>query len=138
MMRSSLPCTRKKEEREELLVVSKEELKDWLNENARKNYASKLEDFIDRQIKANALSGNTSFYISTGEYTRDGSKKTPFYQLWNTAELSEENKKIVQESVVGKYKEFGFSIEKTSVDCGWHNHYFALKFNDIHKVLVES
>jgi hypothetical protein len=119
-------------------MVRKEDLRDWLAENARKKYGKELEEFIDRAIKRNALAGNMTFYIPTGEYTTDGSRKTPFYALWETDTLSQENRKIVQERVINKYKEFGFNIEKTSVDCGWHNHYFALKFNDIDKVVAKS
>jgi len=119
-------------------MVTKEELKDWLNESARKNYAKKLEEYIDRSIKVNALKGNTTFYISTGEYTRDGSRKTPFNGLWYTDEISEENRKIVHENTINKYREFGFKIERTSVDCGWNNHYFALMFKDIDKVILDN
>lgn len=118
-------------------LVTKEELKDWLNESDRKKYAKKLEEFIDKRIKGNALRGETTFYISAGEYTREGSRKTPFYHLWNTEDISEENRKVVQERVVKKYRDFGFDIERTSVDCGWSNHYFALKFSDIDKVVNE-
>ncbi len=116
-------------------MITKEELKDWLDESARKEYAKKLEERIDKSIKGNALRGNTTFHISTGEYTRDGSRKTPFYDLWYTQDISEENRKIVQERVINKYKEFGFDIERSTVDCGWSNHYFALKFKDIDKVI---
>ena len=116
-------------------MVTKEELKDWLNENARREYAKILEECIDKSIKENALRGNTTFYISTGEYTREGSRKTPFYELWFTEGLSEENRRIVREEVIKKYKDFGFDVEKTSVDCGWNNFYFALKFNGIDKVV---
>jgi hypothetical protein len=119
-------------------MISKDKLKDWLSESARNNYAKELEEFIDRSIKRNALSGNMTFFIPTGEYTRDGSRKTPFYELWETEKLSKENRKIVQDRVISRYKEFGFNIEKTSVDCGWHNHYFALKFNNIDKVVVDN
>jgi hypothetical protein len=116
-------------------LITKDNLKDWLAESERKEYAKKLEEFIDKRIKVNAISGNTTFHIRTGKYTREGSQKTGFYLLWNTGKLSEENRKIVQDEVLKKYREFGFDIEKTSVDCGWNNSYFALKFIDIQKVI---
>lgn len=119
-------------------MVSKDELRDWLAENARKSYAKELEEFIDCAIKKNALAGSMSFYIPTGEYTRDGSRKTPFYDLWEFNGLSKENRKIVQKGVINRYKEFGFDVEETNVDCGWHNHYFALKFKNIDKVIIED
>lgn len=101
-------------------MITKEDLKDWLNESARKDYARKLEEYIDKSIKANVLRGNTTFYISTGDYTQEGSRKTPFYDLWNAKDLSDENR---------------IDIKETSVDCGWNNHYFALKFSDIDNVV---
>lgn len=118
-------------------MVTKEELKDWLDESAREKYEEKLEEYIDKAIKKNALAGNTTFYISTGKYTTDGSRKTAFYNLWYTNELSEDNREIVHRRIVNKYREAGFDVEKTKMDCGWHNHYFALKFTDIHKLLED-
>lgn len=119
-------------------MITKADLKDWLAESDRKEYEAKLEEFIDRKIKENALKGETTFYIPTGKYTREGSQKTGFYLLWNNEKLSETNRKIVQDNVLKKYREFGFVVEKTSVDCGWHNNYFALLFKDIHKVIQKE
>jgi hypothetical protein len=116
-------------------MITKNDLKDWLAESERKEYGVKLEEFIDRKIKENALKGETTFYISAGKYTREGSQKTNFYLLWNNENLSDGNRKIVQDNVLEKYREFGFVVEKSSVDCGWNNHYFALHFKDIHKVI---
>ena len=118
-------------------MVTKEELKDWLNESARRKYEERLEEFIDNEIKMNALQGITTFYISTGKYTPDGSKKTTFYKVWFTEELSEDNRKIVQKRVLEKYRDFGFDVVETTKDCGWHHHYFALKFIDIDKVIED-
>lgn len=116
-------------------MITREELKDWLAESDRKSYAKKLESFIDKKIKSNALAGNLTFHISTGKYTRDGSIRTSFYDLWYTEELSENNRGIVHQQVIKKYKDFGFNVEKTRVDCGWSNHYFALMFSNIDEVL---
>ncbi|WP_163183314.1 hypothetical protein [Neobacillus sedimentimangrovi] len=116
-------------------MVTKEELKDWLNESARKRYEEKLEKYIDESIKTNALSGKTTFDICTGKYTPDGSRKTPFYDLWYTNELSEENREVVHKRIIEKYKSFGFDVKETTVDCGWHHSYFALEFKNIDKVI---
>ena len=120
---------------EETKMVTKEDLKDWFAENTRKEYAKELEDGIDTVIKNNALRGNANFHICTGKYTKDGSRETAFYGVWNTDKVSKENRKIVQEMVINKYREFGFDIEKTTVDCGWSNNYFALLFKDVDKVM---
>jgi len=116
-------------------MINKTDLKDWLDENARNEYVKELEEFIDGRIKANALAGKTTFKISAGKYTTDGSRKTKFYDLWHTDKLSKENRKVVQDRVIDRYKEFGFDVQKTTVDCGWHNHYFALMFKDIDKAV---
>ena len=118
-------------------MVTKEELKDWLNESARKKYEEELEKFIDREIKIHALKGKTTFYISTGEYTPDGSRKTPFHKVWFTEELSEDNRTIVHRRILQKYRDFGFDVVETTKDCGWHHHYFALRFNNIDKVIED-
>lgn len=119
-------------------MVTKEDLKDWFAENTRKEYAKELEDGIDTAIKNNALRGNSYFHICTGKYTKDGSSKTAFYDLWNTRKVSKENRRIVQERVINKYREFGFDIEKTTVDCGWSNNFFALLFKNIDKVIADD
>lgn len=119
-------------------MITKNDLKDWMAESDRKKYAKELEEHIDIVIKNNALAGNTTFHICTGEYTRDGSRKTKFYKLWYTDKVSETNRKIVHEKVINKYREFGFDVEKTTVDCGWSNNYFALLFKDIDKVIDEN
>jgi len=118
-------------------MINKSDLKDWLDENARNEYVKELEEFIDESIKRNALAGKTTFNISTGRYTKDGSRRTGFYSLWYTDKLSKENRKVVQDRVLDRYREYGFDVQKTTVDCGWHNNYFALMFKDIDKVVEQ-
>lgn len=119
-------------------MITKENLKDWLNQSARDAYAKELESYIDRVIKKNALAGEVSFYISTGKHTTARSVKTEFYDIWNTDKLSSNNRRIVQDEVIEKYRNFGFDLERAMIDCGWDNHYFALLFNDIDKVVEEQ
>lgn len=116
-------------------MITKEQLKDWLDESARKKYESQLEKFIDNEIRENALQGETTFFVATGKWGRTHSEKTPFYDIWHTDQLSKENREIVQQRVINKYRAFGFNVEESRVDCGWNNHFFALKFSDIHKVV---
>lgn len=119
-------------------MITKQDLKDWLAESERKAYEEKLEAFIDEKIKENTLQGRTTFYISTGQWGKTSSELTSFYEVWYTEELSENNREVVQERVLKKYREFGFDIEKTSVDCGWNNNYFALKFNNVHNLINDK
>ena len=116
-------------------MITKDDLKSWLNESGRKKYEEKLEKFIDEQIKKNALEGKTTFLIPTGRWGNRYSERTPFYDIWFTEELTKENREIVHQRVIRKYKDFGFDVERTQVDCGWNNRYFALRFKDIDKVL---
>ncbi|WP_314063489.1 hypothetical protein [uncultured Vagococcus sp.] len=119
-------------------MIKKDDLKDWLAEGDRNKSKEKLEAFIDKRIKYNALSGKTTFTVCTGEYTRDGSVKTEFYDLWYDQSLSKNNQIIVQNEVIANYQEFGFDVKKVNVDCGWSNNYPALKFTDIDYLLDES
>lgn len=119
-------------------MIDKDDLKEWLKEAERKASIEKIEKRLDNAIKYNALKGNYSFYVSTGEYTSDGSKRTSFYDVWYDPELSPENREIVQDAVLEKFKEFGFDIELISVDCGWSNFYAAVKFNNIDSFVKPS
>lgn len=119
-------------------MITKDALKDWLAESERREYEKELEEFIDKEIKRNALSGKLTFFIPTGKYTTDGSRKTTFYPVWFTEKLSEENRRIVHDKVIQKYKDFGFDVKRTYVDCGWSNNYFALQFSDIDKALEKE
>lgn len=119
-------------------MVSKEDLKDWLDESSRREHVDKIEEYIDNCIKRNALRGETTFLISTGRWAQRGSEQTFFYNLWHCSGLSTENTRVVQRRVLEKYRDFGFIVEETSVDCGWSNHYPALKFVDIHKIVEEG
>jgi len=119
-------------------MIKKDELKDWLDESSRRDQEKKIEESIDAHIKSNALRGETTFVISTGRWAQRGSEATPFYDIWHCDGLTDENKRIVQRRVLEKYRDFGFTVEETRVDCGWSNHYPALKFVDIHKVVEEG
>ena len=119
-------------------MITKDELKDWLDESSRKAHTEKIEEYIDGAIRRNALAGKTTFHISTGEYTRQGSRKTAFYDIWYCEGLSEENRRIVQKRVLKKYRDFGFNVDEIWVDCGWSNDYRAIQFTDIEKVIVEE
>jgi integrase len=118
-------------------MISKNELRDWLDEDARKQYAKKLEKVFDESIKRNALNGKTTFYISTGRVNNAARthEKTGFYEVWHTSKLSDVNRKKVKREVLEKYRQAGFDIQFVREDCGWNSSYDAVQFKDIHKVL---
>lgn len=121
-------------------MITKEQLKDWLDVDARKRYAEKLERRFDSAIKHNALQGITTFCISTGRVNNAARthEKTPFYDLWHTKDLSEDNKEKVKREVLDKYRDHEFNVLVVNEDCGWHSSYEAIKFADIHKALEKS
>ncbi len=119
-------------------MINKNDLKDWLKEADRKRAIAKIEEVLDSAIKRNALAGKYDFMVSTGRYTRDGSEKTDFYNIWYNQELSDENQNIVQATVIKKYKDAGFDIAIGSHDCGWSNFYRCVKFKNINKLIEET
>ena len=118
-------------------MITKEQLRDWLDSNERSERVKKLERRIDSEIKANALKGDTTFYISTGRVDNviRHHAKTSFYDEWHNEDLSKESVKAIQEEVLKMYRDAGFDVSVVDVDCGWHSRYKALQFTDIHKAL---
>ena len=119
-------------------MIDKDDLKEWLKEAERKASIKKIEERLDNAIKFNALRGKDTFYVSTGEHTTDRSVRTSFYDVWYDPELSAESRQIVHDAILEKYKEFGFDIELTSIDCGWSNFYAAIKFNNIDRLVKRA
>ena len=121
-------------------MVTKEDLRDWLDEDARKRYAKVLERIFDNAIKTNALNGRTTFLINTGRVNNAVGRheKTEFYRIWHTEDLSDDNRNKVKKEVLDKYRAFGFSVKVVNVDCGWNSNYEAVQFIDIHKVLEDK
>lgn len=119
-------------------MIDKKDLKDWLKEADRKKAISEIEKVFDSAIKRNALAGKYDFIVSTGRYTRDGSEKTGFYDIWYSPELSRENQNIVQNIAIKKYEDAGFEVRVGSHDCGWNNVYSAVEFKNIDKLLEGS
>lgn len=119
-------------------MIDKDDLKEWLKEAERKASIKKIEERLDNAIKFNALRGKYTFYVSTGEHTTNRSVRTSFYDVWYDPELSAESRQIVHDAILEKYKEFGFDIELTSIDCGWSNFYAAIKFNNIDRLVKRA
>src|SRR5699024_8511600 len=97
-------------------MVTREQLKDWLDVNARKKYAEKLEKIFDDAIKRNALKGITTFVVSTGRLNNvmRRHEKTEFYSIWHTQDLSDDNREVVKREILKKYREHGFTVDVRS------------------------
>lgn len=121
-------------------MITKEQLKDWLDTHKRKERLAELEKHIDGCIKHHALRGNKTFTISTGRVNNHARRheKTNFYDKWHNPDLSKESIKMIQEEVVKAYKDNGFDVTVVNEDCGWNSSYEALLFKDIHKVLEDE
>jgi|SRR5690625_1524926 len=118
-------------------MVTKEQLRDWLDTNTRRERISKIEAALDREIKEHALAGKTTFYVSIGE-TIDVShrhQKSYFYDTWHNEDLSEASQTMIKQEVLRKYREAGFDIDLIEVDYGWNSRYEAIIFRDIHKLV---
>lgn len=119
-------------------MIKKEDLKDWLDESSRAENEKEIEEYIDKAIKHNVLMGEYTFDISTGRYTREGSRRTSFYRIWYKESLSDENQNVVHKRIIEKYRKAGFTVEESSVDCGWSNFYRSLKFKNVDKMFEEE
>lgn len=118
-------------------MINKDDLKDWMKEADRKKAVAEIEKVLDAAIKRNALAGKYTFIVSTGMYTRSGSERTSFYDIWYNPKLSGENQRLVQQTILEKYKDAGFDVEEGSHDCGWSNFYTAIEFKDIDKAIAD-
>lgn len=120
-------------------MITKEQLKDWLDTNARKEKFEILKKYINSQIKKNALKGTTTFYISSGEANniRRTHQRTVFYDLWHCKGLSDDSTRVVQKEIIDAYKKAGFDIQVVNIDCGWNSNYKGLQFKNIHKMLED-
>jgi len=119
-------------------VVTKEQLRDWLDANTRRERIAKIEATLDRKIKEHALAGETTFYVSTGESLHRSHQKSYFYDIWHNEDLSEESREIIKKEVLAKYREAGFNVDVVCVDHGWDTRYEAVRFRDIHKLVEED
>src|SRR5690625_3648023 len=102
-------------------MVTKEQLRDWLDENIRQDRIKKIEKILDREIKENALAGKTTFYVSTGETINVSHRhqKSYFYDTWHNKDLTEESRELIKQEVLRKYREAGFDVSIVKIKHGW-------------------
>lgn len=121
-------------------MVTKEQIRDWLDVDARNKHFKEIEKVIDAAIKRNAISGKTTFYISTGHVNNHAHRheKSGFYDIWHCKGLSDDSTRIVQNKILEEYTNAGFNIEVVNIDCGWNSRYDGVQFTDIHKMLSKE
>lgn len=116
-------------------MIDKNELKQWFAEGEKRRSESLIEEYIDECIKENALNNNTTFTIYTYEQNSDNNIKTSFHDKWFTPELSKRERYQVQERIINKYRENGYSVERCFVESTSKGKSQGLRFFDIDKVV---
>lgn len=120
-------------------MFTKEQLRDWLDQAERDKRVEAIEKYLAKEIKKNALKGNHTFYVSTGEKPKmsRSTVKSSFYDIWHNEDLTEESSRIIKDTVIRKLKEFGFDASIVNVDHGYHSSYEAVMFRNIHETANE-
>lgn len=119
-------------------MITKKQLRDWLDDSERTKVLEQMESYIDKTIKENVLNGRTTFEVHTVNGNSFwGINKTSFYLLWYSKKLSEENLKIVRSKIIEMYQEnyFDVTIRKTETING--KNYDILKFTNVENVLEQ-
>ena len=119
-------------------MITKKQLRDWLDDSERTKVLNEMERYIDEEIKYNVLNGRTTFEIHTVIGNSFwGISKTSFYFLWYKKKLSEENLKIVRSKIIEMYQEnyFDITIRKTETING--KNYDILKFTNVENVFEQ-
>ena len=119
-------------------MINKKDLKNWISEGDRQRSIEAIEKYIDDAIHYNAIKNNLTFCVRTGIWGNKNSEKTDFYDIWFDKNLTPENRRIVQDSVLKKYRDEGFYVRTVKLDCGWNNSYEAVRFVDIDKVFENT
>lgn len=126
-------------------MITKEQIKDWLQIKVRQKSEVEIEKYIDKQLKENLMNGVTSFNIVTHK-TKPGHYgmlySTEFNEIWNNPELSEDNKKKAQMNVIEKYRKNGFPIDSFQLTGEYTGEYdkvyHCVSFDRIEKMLEED
>lgn len=123
-------------------MITRDQIRDWLEIDKREKVLIEIEKYIDNQLKAKLMKGETTIIISTMKYidTFQTHEDTEFMGLWNNPELSEDNKEYVREQIVEKYRKHGFDVEvkQSNIAHTSDMKYDFLKFKDIHKMIENN
>lgn len=121
-----------------LKMITKKQLKDWLNFSERVKVLEEMESYVDETIKNEVLSGRTTFEIHTviGN-SLWGSRKTPFYFMWYSEKLSEDNLICVRKRLLEMYSNHGFLVKVINSNYGKGRDYDTLKFTNVENALDE-
>lgn len=123
-------------------MITKEQIKDWLEVDKRNKVLVDIEDYIDNHLKRNLMEGKTTISISTMKYIEafQVHKETEFMKLWSSPELSKDGKEYVQKSTIEKYVAHGFdvSVREGTVAHTSDVKYDYIQFKDIDKMIGED
>lgn len=119
-------------------MITKEQIRDWLEVDKRKDVLANIEGYIDDKLKENLMEGKTTIIIPTMKYIDAFQihQETEFMELWESPELSDDGKEYVQKHIIDKYVTHGFDV---SIEKGTKAHtndkYEYIKFKNIHKMI---
>lgn len=115
-------------------MITREKMIDLAKKGERDELIKKIESYIDDEIEENILKNKFTFTISTGRRGNSYPETTMFWNLWDANSLSDENKRIVHEFVIAKYRLNGFDVCVTEEDVGYNMKWPCLLFKDIDKI----
>jgi hypothetical protein len=92
-------------------MISRKQLKNWLNVTAKKDLEESLETYIDGQLKKHIIDGDFDFTLTASNYLSLEDKEiTRLGKILQESQLEEEVWMAVLEKVIQKYKDFGFQV----------------------------
>lgn len=113
-------------------MITKKQLRDWLDNSERTKVLEQMESYIDEEIKHNVLSGRTTFEVPTVIGNSFwGINKTSFYFLWYSKNLSDDSLIYVRNRILERYTNHGFLVSVTSSNYGKGRDYDNLKFTEV-------
>lgn len=110
-------------------MVTKEQIKDWLEVGKKNQLEEEIEEYIDEKIKGSALRGQRTIYISTG-YPDNNARRAVtnvFFELWCSNKISRDNLLYVRKNIIEKYRQIGLKVEEKNFDEGWNSSFAGLK-----------
>ena len=117
-------------------MITKKQLRDWLDDSERIKVLEQMENYIDEEIKYNVLKGRTTFEVPTviGN-SLWGVSKTPLFSLWYSKNLSDDSLIYVRKRILERYNNHGFIVSVTSSNYGKGRDHDNLKFTDVENAL---
>lgn len=120
-------------------MITIEQLREWSNENKKKELIAEIEKYIDNKIERQTLEGKLKIRISTGypDIHRGRALKSSFYKLWCNENVSRGTLSYIRNAVIEKYQSIGLLVEEMMFDEGWNQTFEGLLI-EIPKSLLDE